>query len=60
MGFISAGLVLREDAHKKTFFFSGGATKRGDGGKTPLTTKQKTRFLLWLKIIPEPHETQDK
>ena len=32
---------LREDTHKKSFF-CGRTTKRKGGGRTPLTTKQKT------------------
>ena len=43
---------------KKSFFFlSGRTTKRWEGGGyTPLTTKKKN-FFMWLKKLPEPHDT---
>ena len=46
---------LREDKHKKCFF-SGRTTKRWRGGKTPLTTKQKTTFFIKGENLRKKYE----
>ena len=44
--------LLREDTHrKKNVFFSGRTTKRGGRGKTPLTTKQRTKKSSIYQLI---------
>ena len=45
---VGKGISLREDTHKKKFFFSG-RTSKGVGRVKPLTTKQKNIFFLFFK-----------
>ena len=52
--------TIREDTHKKIFFWVVGPL-RGGGSKTPLTTKQKNLFFFYdlKKKIPELHKNKN-
>ena len=50
---------LREDTHKKKWFYSGRTTIRGKGGSTPLTTKQKTPGCFSPKIGKKKKKCQN-
>ena len=51
---------VREDTYKKGFDFGGRTTKRGGGGKTPITTKQKTFFCMMTRTSWNKRKTNKK